>query len=97
MCIFVLQFLLALNGGAFGLAWLLQFGCEGDQNHVCHDKVNYLPNEEHIDVWTYIRIAGTWVLMFTNLVPISLMVTIELVNFWQAMFMGYDCRMFDRS
>ncbi len=30
---------------------------------------------------------GTWILIFTNLVPISLMVSLEMVKFWQAMFM----------
>lgn len=39
--------------------------------------------------------TGTWILIFTNLVPISLLVTLELVRFWQGMFMGYDIMMYD--
>ena len=38
---------------------------------------------------------GTWVLVFTNFVPISLTVSLELVNFWQAMYMNYEVLMFD--
>jgi len=33
---------------------------------------------------------GTWILLFTNMVPISLMVTLELVKFFQAMFIMWD-------
>jgi phospholipid-transporting ATPase len=41
--------------------------------------------------------AGTWVLIFTNFVPISLLVTLELVKFWQGSFMQYDLSMFDNG
>jgi magnesium-transporting ATPase (P-type) len=41
--------------------------------------------------------VGTWILIFTNLVPISLLVTLELVKLWQANFMTYDCHMFDEE
>lgn len=41
--------------------------------------------------------AGTWVLIFTNFVPISLLVTLELVKFWQGSFMQYDLSMHDNS
>lgn len=33
--------------------------------------------------------------MLTNFVPISLIVTLELVKFWQGMFMSYDFLMYD--
>lgn len=38
---------------------------------------------------------GTWILTFTNFVPISLTVSIELVKLWQAMFMEYEIIMYD--
>jgi phospholipid-transporting ATPase len=38
---------------------------------------------------------GTWILVFTNFVPISLMVSLELVKFWQAMFMSFEWLMYD--
>lgn len=41
------------------------------------------------------QLFGTWILLLTNFVPISLIVQMELVNFWQAMFMTYDVLMYD--
>ena len=37
---------------------------------------------------------GTWILLFTNMVPISLLVTMELVKFWQAEFIMWDFKIF---
>jgi phospholipid-transporting ATPase len=48
--------------------------------------------KRHVD---FIKNFFTWILIFTNLVPISLMVSLELVKFFQAIFMGHDLRMFD--
>ncbi len=38
---------------------------------------------------------GTWVLMFTYFIPISLVVTIELVRVAQANFINWDVDMYD--
>ena len=35
----------------------------------------------------FLQLVGTWILLLTNFVPISLVVSLELVKFWQAMFM----------
>lgn len=40
---------------------------------------------------------GQWMLNFTNLVPISLLVTLEVVKFMQAVFIGWDHLMYDVS
>lgn len=40
---------------------------------------------------------GTWFLIFTNMVPISLIVSLEVVKFNQAIFMSYDINMFDEE
>jgi phospholipid-transporting ATPase len=37
----------------------------------------------------------TWILIFTNMVPISLMVTLEVVKFLQAFFIQWDYRIYD--
>ena len=39
---------------------------------------------------------GTWILIFTNFVPISLLVSLEMVKFWQAGFMQRDILMYDK-
>lgn len=38
---------------------------------------------------------GTWILLFTNMVPISLMVTLEVVKFLQSFFIQWDFRIYD--
>jgi len=43
----------------------------------------------------FLQKAGTWILIFTNFVPISLMVTLELVKLGQATFMSNDHLMYD--
>ena len=45
----------------------------------------------------FIKLGGTWILIFTNFVPISLLVTLETVKFIQAMFMSWDIDMFDKE
>ena len=52
-------------------------------------------NLEHIIRW--IKLTCTWVLMLTNLVPISLIVSLEFVKLWQAMFMSLDVLMYDEE
>ena len=40
---------------------------------------------------------GTWFLSFVNLVPISLIVTLEMVKFIQAAFISWDVSIYDIS
>lgn len=35
--------------------------------------------------------------MFVNIVPISLMVSLEVVKFWQALFISWDVEMYDED
>lgn len=44
---------------------------------------------------TLIQRFGTWILIFTNFVPISLLVSLELVKFWQASFIQQEYRLLD--
>jgi len=39
---------------------------------------------------------GTWVLIFTNLVPISLLVTLEMIKYIQGMFISWDIYIYDQ-
>lgn len=39
----------------------------------------------------------TWVIIFTNMVPISLMVQLEICKLAQATFMGWDIEMYDHE
>ena len=40
---------------------------------------------------------GTWLLIFIAFIPISLIVTLEMIKFFQAMFIGWDATIFDES
>ena len=45
----------------------------------------------------FMKMAGTWVVINSNFVPISLLVTMETIKFFQAMFMEWDIDMFDKE
>ena len=53
------------------------------------------------DKWTanfwlkLIKMMGTWMLIMTNVVPISLLVSLELIKLWQGSFMSWDALMYD--
>jgi len=40
---------------------------------------------------------GTWILIFTNFVPISLLVTMEMVKYIQGMFISWDINLYDKE
>jgi phospholipid-transporting ATPase len=45
----------------------------------------------------FLAFLGTWFLIFTNFVPISLMVTLEMVKLGQAIMMQYEWMMYDEE
>ena len=45
----------------------------------------------------FVKMTGTWIVINTNFVPISLLVTMETIKFFQAMFMEWDIDMFDKE
>jgi phospholipid-transporting ATPase len=49
------------------------------------------------DGFPFVKKFGTWILIFTNLVPISLMVTADMVKLFQAIFMANDAVMYDEE
>ena len=55
--------------------------------------------DEWASTWglLFIQKTGTWILIFTNFVPISLIVTLEIVKFWQGTFMSWDVNMYDED
>lgn len=40
---------------------------------------------------------GTWILMLTNFVPISLLVTVEMIKYFQAIFIEMDVLMVNKD
>ena len=45
----------------------------------------------------FFKIAGTWYLVMTNIVPISLLVSMEMIKFVQSWIIGWDIDMFDKT
>ena len=64
------------------------------------DEATYLDFDKD-DEWNsnfgllFLKNTGTWILIFTNFVPISLIVTLEIVKLWQGTFMSMDINMYD--
>ena len=46
------------------------------------------------DILVWLKGFGTWILLFTNMVPISLLVSLEIVKFTQALFIGWDWQIY---
>jgi hypothetical protein len=43
----------------------------------------------------YLQFAGTWFLMFTNYVPISLLMQLEICKFLSAFILSWDLQLYD--
>ena len=55
----------------------------------------YTEDKPGLGFSTFFSIFGTWILIFTNLVPISLLVTMEMIKFIQGMFISWDVNLYD--
>jgi len=94
--IFSVQCLLTFVGALVGMVMSMSGGkidgiFYGDDSEVSHRGF------QSFLYWTGILLQrfGTWILIFTNFVPISLLVTLEMVKFFQAYFISNDYRMVD--
>jgi phospholipid-transporting ATPase len=62
--------------------------------------LSFLGSSSSNDQWNdnkilfFIKTAGTWLLLFSNFIPISLLLTLELAKYFQGMFMEWDHSMF---
>jgi len=62
-----------------------------------------LPTDDYLKLeegWSttiaiFMKTFCTWILLFTNMVPISLLVTVEIVKFAQASFISWDINIYD--
>ena len=43
----------------------------------------------------WIKTAGTWLLLFVNFIPISLLLNLEIVKFFQGVCMEWEVKMYD--
>ncbi|OMJ78487.1 hypothetical protein SteCoe_21684 [Stentor coeruleus] len=85
--IFILQVTICLFCALFYVIWF---------SHTSSDTEQYLELDEHTEsrLVVFILIFFTWMLIFTNFVPISLIVTLEMVKFVQGIFISWDIKMY---
>lgn len=83
------QVLLGMVGAAVGSKWTID------------NYTTWYMSFDQEDPWTtnhvlvFVQQTGTWFLIFSNLVPISLFVTLEFARFYQGWFMSKDVLMYD--
>ena len=91
LAVFCIQVICSMIGACIGATWMTS---NLDVAYLSFDK-----NDEWNSNWglLFVKTTGTWILIFTNFVPISLLVTLEIVKFWQGTFMSYDTLMYDQD
>ncbi|OMJ08248.1 putative phospholipid-transporting ATPase DRS2 [Smittium culicis] len=60
-------------------------------------KLDYLYIPSSVSVVQFVKNILTFIILYNNLIPISLMVTMEIVKFWQAQLINSDLDMFDEK
>lgn len=85
--IFIMQVVICLFGAIYYTIW---FATTED------DTEQYLNLDEETtsSVVIFILIFFSWMLIFTNFVPISLIVTLDLVKYLQALFIAWDLKLY---
>ena len=90
LIVFAVQLVLSMIGSALGTTWMI--------NNL---KIPYLSFKA--SKWDsnwgllFLQTTGTWILIFTNFVPISLLVTLEVAKLFQGTFMSWDILMYDKE
>lgn len=89
--IFILQILFSISGATVSAYWTVDnednpyLGMHYGDENIAQQDIS----------WIIFTMAGSWILIFCNFVPISLLVTLEMVKFFQGSFMDWDIDMFD--
>lgn len=106
LVILVFQILMSAIGALIGTVWISENGFEETNKELCQHFLNFqcsrayyldLESQSMPSFLKFLQIFGTWILIFTNFVPISLFTTLEVVKLFQASFMTYDACMIDEE
>ena len=64
-----------------------------------YEALTTVQNDEqvdlHISALNFIITTGTWIILINNIVPISLLMTLEMVKYLQGTFISWDYHMYD--
>ena len=89
--VFVLQFIIGIVSSLIGNIQL-----NSDKNYLgyIYPVIN---NKESINIsfGKFIITIGTWIILINNIVPISLLMTMEMVKYIQGIFISWDFHMYD--
>ena len=92
--IFILQISICLFASIYGTLW------ERENNHPTYPylqiELNHKSHWSKSLKWIMIRF-GSWILMFTYFIPISLVITIEIVRLIQGFFISWDLDVYDQE
>jgi phospholipid-transporting ATPase len=94
MYIFCLQLGLCLFGAIYGT--LVEKANITESLSYLEIQQEYSTLRMNYFVWCIIKL-GSWILMFTYFIPISLVVTIDFVRLFQGQLITYDVDMFDQE
>lgn len=87
--IFCVQIGLSIIGALMNIIWV-------NSNYEHLRSYIFIKNNNDFNfLTTLISRVGTWILIFTNLVPISLLVTMEMIKYIQGMFISWDSNLYD--
>ena len=87
--IFMLQIFFSVSGAVMCATWTID---NAGVRYMGMDTGEYAKQDLGYVIMT---MTGSWILIFCNFVPISLLVTLEMVKFFQGSFMDFDVDMFD--
>lgn len=84
--ILLLQFILSITSSVYNHIWI----------SINSKNMDYILNYgDAFSIFKIIFGTGTWILIFTNLVPISLLVSMEMIKFIQGIFISWDYELYD--
>lgn len=95
--VLITQLIISLLGSSVGTGWEFKNDLEDPETKL--QPAYYLASET-LDESPMVKLflgSLTWVMIFTNMVPISLMLQLEICKLAQAFFMNYDIEMYDHD
>ena len=95
--VFILQFVIGFFSSIIGNTLL--YLDRGKLRYIFPDfsqtKSNKFEGDIHLSLSNIIITTGTWIILINNIVPISLLMTLEMVKYLQGTFISWDYNMYD--
>ena len=90
LVIVLMQFFMSIIGSLINTVWEIIYKEDFPYIHKSNSDVKSF-------MLNLVISLGTWFLTFVNIVPISLIVSLECVKFFQAIFIKWDVSMYDEQ